>query len=44
MKTLHTALLKHMREHRNLFLPEVHAVVAAAIESPRLSKAEALFS
>ena len=40
----YAALMKHMREHPNLFLPEVRAVVAKAIDAPSVTKAEALFS
>jgi hypothetical protein len=38
------ALMKHMHTHRNLFIPEVHMAVAMAVDAPKLSKAEALFS
>jgi hypothetical protein len=38
------ALLKHMKEHANLFAPAIHAMASGAIDAPRASKAEALFS
>jgi hypothetical protein len=41
---IYPALLKHMHEHRNLFIPEVHMAVSMASDTPKLSKAEALFS
>jgi hypothetical protein len=41
---IYPALLKHMHEHRNLFLPEVHMAVSMANDAPKLSKAEALFT
>jgi hypothetical protein len=33
-----------MKEHANLFTAAIHAMVASAIDEPKLTKAEALFS
>jgi hypothetical protein len=41
--TLLPALLKHMKEHANLFSPAIHAMVVGAIDPPQASRAEALF-
>jgi hypothetical protein len=38
------ALLKHMREHANLFTPAIHAMVARGVDAPKLTKAQTLFS
>jgi hypothetical protein len=38
------ALLKHMKEHSNLFSPAIHAMVEDGVSAPQASKAEALFS
>jgi predicted nucleic acid-binding protein len=38
------ALLKHMKEHSNLFSSAIHAMVADGVNAPAASKAEALFS
>jgi hypothetical protein len=43
-REIYPALMKHMHEHRNLFLPEVHMAVAMAMDSPKQSKAHALFA
>ena len=37
-------LLKHMKQHLNLFTPAIHAMVANAVDAPKLTKAEALFT
>jgi hypothetical protein len=38
------ALLKHMKEHSNLFSSTTHAMVADGVNTPQASKVEALFS
>jgi hypothetical protein len=38
------ALQKHMKEHANLFTPAIRAIMASAIDAPKVTKAEALFS
>jgi hypothetical protein len=43
-KTLYGALKAHMNARPNLFLPEVRKAVERVIESPKMSKAEALFA
>jgi hypothetical protein len=40
----HPALLKHMKEHANLFTAAIHAIVAGSVDAPKSSPAEALFS
>ena len=43
-RTLYAALKTHMDARPNLFLPEVRKAVERVIESPKMSKAEALFA
>ena len=38
------ALVKHMKEHSNLFTPATHAMVIGAIDARAVSRAEAMFS
>ena len=37
-------LVKHMKQHLNLFTPAIHAMVARAVDAPMVTKAEALFT
>jgi hypothetical protein len=41
--SIYPALLKHMKEHANLFTAAIHAIVAGGVAS-KSSPAEALFS
>ena len=41
---IYAELARHMHARPNLFLPEVRAAVAKAIEAPNPTEAEALFS
>jgi hypothetical protein len=43
-RAIYPELRKHMKEHANLFTAAIHAMVASAIDEPKLTKAEALFS
>src|ERR1700722_1373170 len=42
--SIYPELLKHMKEHANLFTAAIHAIVAGSVDAPKSSPAEALFS